>query len=64
MEEITEQGNTEGEIGRGVDPAQALLAMQKYTSNEISRLFMEIAMRDAYIQRLESIIKDLEEKLN
>lgn len=37
---------------RSIDPALAFQALQQYVSTEISRLYGEIAARDAYIQKL------------
>lgn len=47
-----------------VDAAEALQALQRLTANEISRLFTEIAGRDAFIQKLLVRIQELEEKNN
>lgn len=45
------------ELDRGIDPTQALLSLQQYAANEVSRFYMEIAMRDAYIKQLEEKIQ-------
>lgn len=52
------------DFNRSIDPAQAFLALQQFSSNEITRYYSEIAMRDAYIKKLEDTIKELEEKIN
>jgi len=46
-----------------IDPQEALQALQRLTSNEISRLFMEIAGRDALIEKLIARVSELESKV-
>jgi hypothetical protein len=47
-----------------IDPQQVIQSLQKFTATEISRLYTEIAGRDAFIDKLLSIVADLEDKLN
>lgn len=48
---------------RGVDPTEALMALQKFASAEVSRFYIEIAMRDAYIKQLQEEIQTLQDLL-
>jgi hypothetical protein len=52
------------DMNRGIDPAQAFVALQQYAANEAARFYTEIAMRDAYIKQLEEAIQELEKKVN
>ena len=45
-----------------VDAQDAFQAYQRITSNEFSRLYMEIAGRDSLIEKLVARINELEEK--
>lgn len=51
------------DLDRGIDPGEAFVALQQHVSNEISRYCTEVAVRDAYIKKLEAKIQELEEKL-
>lgn len=48
---------------RGVDPTEALIAMQQLASSEVSRFYLEISMRDAYIKQLQQENRSLQELL-
>lgn len=47
-----------------IDPQNVLQSLQKFTAIEITRLYTEIAGRDAFIDKLLSTITELEEKLS
>lgn len=47
---------------RGIDPTEAFLSLQQVVSGEVSRLLLEIAMRDAYIKQLEEHIAQNDEE--
>lgn len=47
-------------LERGIDPTNALLAMQQNAAAEISRYILELSMRDAYIAQLEERVQELE----
>lgn len=49
---------------RGVDPGDAFVALQQFASGEVTRFYTEIAIRDAYIKKLEEKIQELEENLD
>lgn len=44
-------------LDRSIDPGTALKQLQQFVGLEISRLYVEIAVRDAYIQTLEKKIQ-------
>lgn len=47
-----------------VEAHEALQALQRFTATEVSRLYTEIAGRDAAISKLMARIQELEEKLD